>query len=57
MCFGLTREEQTRPGFHYQYSYYQLEDSRNLLFTRGTVLDAVYQRLLDRTRRRLLSQR
>ena len=57
MCFGLTREEQARPGFHYQYSYYQLEDSRNLLFTRGTVLDAVYQRLLDRTRRRLLSQR
>ena len=53
VCFGLTREEQTRSGFHYQYSCYQLEYSRNLLFTRGTVLDAVYQGLLDRTRRLL----
>ncbi len=53
LCFGLTREEQTRSGFHYQYSCYQLEYSRNLLFTRGTVLDEVYQGLLDRTRRAL----
>jgi len=53
VCFGLTREEQTRSGFHYQYSCYQLEYSRNLLFTRGTVLEEVYQGLLDRTRRLL----
>ncbi len=53
VCFGLTREEQTRSGFHYLYSCYQLEYSRNLLFTRGTVLDEVYQGLLDRTRRLL----
>lgn len=53
VCFGLTREEQTRSGFHYQYSCYQLEYSRNLLFTRGTVLEEVYQGLLDRTRRML----
>ena len=51
--FGLTREEQTRSGFPYQGSCSQLEDSRNLRFTRGTVLDAVYQGLLDRTRRLL----
>jgi len=53
LCFALTRDEQTRSGFRYQYSCYQLEYSRNLLFTRGTVLDAVYQGLLDRTRRAL----
>jgi hypothetical protein len=53
LCFALTREEQERSGFRYQYSCYQLEYSRNLLFTRGTVLDALYQGLLDRTRRTL----
>jgi len=53
LCFALTREEQARSGFRYQYSCYQLEYSRNLLFTRGTVLDALYQGLLDRTRRAL----
>jgi len=53
VCFGLTREEQARSGFHYRYSCYQLEYSRNLLFTRGTVLDEVNQGLLDRTRRLL----
>lgn len=53
LCFALTREEQTRSGFRYQYSCYQLEYSRNLLFTRGTVLDEVYQGRLDRTRRAL----
>ena len=53
LCFALTREEQTRSGFRYQYSCYQLAYSRNLLFTRGTVLDAVYQGLRDGTRRAL----
>jgi hypothetical protein len=53
VCFGLTREEQSRSGFHSAYSCCQLEYSRNLLHTRGTVLDAVYQGLLDRTRRLL----
>jgi len=53
LCFALTRDEQARSGFRSQYSCYQLEYSRNLLFTRGTVLEDVYQGLLDRTRRRL----
>ncbi|MBI4611842.1 MAG: hypothetical protein HY726_22865 [Candidatus Rokubacteria bacterium] len=53
LCFALTREEQQRSGFYYQYSCYQLEYSRNLLFVRGTVLDEVYQGLIDRTRRAL----
>jgi hypothetical protein len=31
-CFALTHEEQKRIGFAYQYSVFQLELSRNLLF-------------------------
>lgn len=50
LCFGLNLEEQRRSGFRYQYSCLQLEYSRNLLFRRGTTLDAVYQGLIDRTR-------
>jgi hypothetical protein len=53
LCFALDRAAQERSGFRYQYSCFQLEYSRNLLFTRGTVLDEVYQGLIDRTRRRL----
>ena len=51
LCFALDRAAQARSGFRYQYSCFQLEYSRNLLFTRGTVLDEVYQGLIDRTRR------
>ncbi len=53
LCFALSLEEQERSGFHYRYSCYQLEYSRNLLFERGTVLDEVFQGLIDRTRSRL----
>jgi hypothetical protein len=50
LCFGLTHEEQKRIGFAYQYSVFQLELSRNLLFLRGTTMSEVYQKLIDRTR-------
>ncbi|MGB5832524.1 MAG: hypothetical protein WBG92_11105 [Thiohalocapsa sp.] len=53
LCFALDLEEQRRPHFRYRYSAYQIEYSRNLLFTRGTTLDAVFQGLIDRTRRQL----
>jgi CRISPR/Cas system-associated endoribonuclease Cas2 len=53
LCFALTREEQPRSGFRYQYSVFQLELSRNLLFVRGGTLDEVYQKLIDRTRQPL----
>jgi CRISPR/Cas system-associated endoribonuclease Cas2 len=49
----LTREEQQRSGFQYQYSVFQLELSRNLLFARGSTMDEVYQKLIDRTRQPL----
>src|SRR4029077_325108 len=50
LCFALTHEEQKRSTFAYQYSVFQLELSRNLLFWRGTTMDEVYQKLIDRTR-------
>jgi len=53
LCFGLHTEEQERTNFRYQYSVYQLEYSRNLLFRNGHQLDQVFQGLIDRTRSRL----
>jgi len=50
LCFGLDLDEQRRSGFRYEYSCLQIEYSRNLLFRRGVVLDAVYQGLIDRSR-------
>src|SRR5246500_2660771 len=43
--------DKQRSEFRYSYSTYQLEYSRNLLFKSGRQLDAVYQGLIDRTRR------
>src|SRR3974390_1367867 len=50
LCFALTQEEQKRIAFAYQYSVFQLALSRNLLFLRGTTMNEVYQKLIDRTR-------
>jgi len=53
LCFALPSENRKRSGFAYQYSVFQLELSRNLLFLRGTTMDEVYQKLIDRTRKPL----
>ena len=53
LCFALDRGEQQRSGFRYQYSNYQLEYSRNLVFTIGGRMDQVFQALIDRTRGRM----
>jgi DNA-binding transcriptional ArsR family regulator len=50
LCFALSLEEQRESGFHYSYSVYQAEYSRNLLFIRGTVMDQIFQSIIDRTR-------
>ena len=50
LCFALPDEDRKRSHFQYQYSVFQLELSRNLLFWRGTTMNEVYQRLIDRTR-------
>ena len=50
LCFALELEEQKRSGFHYQYSNYQVEYSRNLIFEIGGHMDQVFQALIDRSR-------
>lgn len=53
LWFGLSKEEQEKTGFYYQYSLCQAELSRNFLFHRGTQLDEIYQNIIDLTRRHL----
>jgi hypothetical protein len=50
LCFALELEEQKRSGFHYQYSNYQVEYSRNLIFSSGRDMDQLFQALIDRSR-------
>jgi hypothetical protein len=47
---GSTSMEQKRSGFRYQYSSYQVEYSRNLVFAVGGHLEQVFQALIDRSR-------
>jgi hypothetical protein len=53
LCFGLDLAEQTRSGFRYNYSVFQVEYSRNLLFRVGGQMDRVFNTVVDRTRTRL----
>jgi hypothetical protein len=53
LCFGLNSDEQQQSGFVYDYSIYQVEYSRNLVFASGAVMDRVFNMLVDRTRARL----
>jgi len=50
LCFALDLEEQQRSGFRYQYSNYQIEFSRNLVFAVGGHMEQVFQALIDRSR-------
>jgi hypothetical protein len=50
LCFALDLDEQQRSGFRYQYSSYQIEYSRNLLFEIGGHMEQVFQALIDRSR-------
>jgi hypothetical protein len=53
VCFGLDVDEQTRTGFGYAYSVYQVEYSRNLLFADGARMQRLFDTVVDRTRSRL----
>ena len=57
LCFALDLEEQERSGFHYHYSIYQVECSRNLIFQRGSQMEQIFQGRIDRTRARLTVKR
>src|SRR6202023_1576545 len=48
--FALDSEEQERSRFQYQYSIYQIEYSRNLVFTEGRLMEEMFQALMDRSR-------
>ena len=50
LCLALPVAEQERTTFHYDYSIWQLELSRNYLFKQECVLEEVFQKLIDRTR-------
>jgi hypothetical protein len=50
LCFALDLDEQQKSGFRYQYSNYQIEYSRNLLFELGGRMERVFQALIDRSR-------
>jgi len=53
LYFALDPDEQQRSGFRYDYSVYQVEYSRNLLFRVGGQMEQVFQGLIDRTRAHL----
>ena len=50
LCFALDLEEQRSSRFRYQYSNYQIEYSRNLVFEVGGHMEQVFQALIDRSR-------
>ncbi len=53
LCFGLDLSDQDRSRFVYDYSIYQVEYSRNLIFASGAQMDRVFDTMVDRTRSRL----
>ena len=53
LCFALDLADQERSGFRYAYSVYQMEYSRNLVFTNGAQMEQLFQDLVDRNRARL----
>ena len=53
LCFGLDLADQQASGFRYDYSVYQAEYSRNLIFASGARMDRVFGTVADRTRSRL----
>jgi len=53
LCFALSPGEVEASRFHYDYSVYQVEYSRNLIFAEGSQLDAVFNTMADRIRSRI----
>jgi hypothetical protein len=53
LCFGLDLAEQKASYFHYAYSVYQVEYSRNLIFGSPRKMERLFDTVVDRTRPRL----
>ena len=47
LCFALSLDEQFQTKFRYQYSVYQTEYSRNLLFQHGNQMEQLFQGMVD----------
>ena len=43
LCFALDLNEQEKSRFQYQYSVFQMEYSRNLLFHSGRQMEEIFQ--------------
>lgn len=50
LCLALDSEDQQRTAFRYEYSVYQMEYSRNLLFEAGGTMNELFQAWIDRNR-------
>ena len=50
LCFALEIADQERTALRYNYSLFQAEYSRNLLFTSGRRMDRIFGALIDRVR-------
>ena len=50
LSFALSIDDQERSGFYYVFSLFQLEYSRNLLFSCGRRMDQLFQSVIDRIR-------
>jgi len=53
LCFGLDLAEQQASYFHYAYSVYQVEYSRNLIFDSPKMMERLFDTIINRTRTRL----
>lgn len=50
LCYLMPVAQQQSVGLRYQWSVYQMEFSRNLLFASGGCMEALFQSVIDRTR-------
>jgi len=50
LCYLMPVAQQQSVGLRYQWSVYQMEFSRNLLFTSGSRMEAIFQSVIDHTR-------
>lgn len=53
LCFALDLAEQEKSCFRYQFTVFQVEYSRNLLFRLGSQMDQLFQSVIEHTRSRL----
>jgi DNA-binding transcriptional ArsR family regulator len=53
LCYLMPVAQQQSVGLRYQWSVYQMEFSRNLLFAGGSRMDALFQSVIDHTRGKL----